>query len=298
MSAVTPPTAAPLTAAPVTATSGTPAPRAAARVRTRHRGLRVVRWTFLAVLGLYFLLPQLAMARFAFQNVPVVLLDASTLFSKWSASSLVDALTQPALWDAAKTSAILAVLAVLLDLALLLPLAILAEIRAPRLRPVLSALTLLPWVIPPIALVVGVAATFRPVAPWFLTSTLSLVPFYAIWAMPFTYRALDSGLRAINARTLVEAARSLGASELTVLFRVLVPNLSASIVAASGLTAALVLGEFAFASLLLKDTLPTYLVNYQRDSPRPGWRSRSPSWCSPLSRSAPSCTCCDVAGSA
>ncbi len=270
MSAVTPPTAAPLTATPPTATSGTPIPRAAAPVHRRHRGLRVVRWTFLAVLGLYFLLPQLAMARFAFQNVPVVLLDASTLFSKWSASSLVDALTQPALWDAAKTSAILAVLAVVLDLALLLPLAILAEIRAPRLRPVLSALTLLPWVIPPIALVVGVAATFRPVAPWFLTSTLSLVPFYAIWAMPFTYRALDSGLRAINARTLVEAARSLGASELTVLFRVLVPNLSASIVAASGLTAALVLGEFAFASLLLKDTLPTYLVNYQRDSPQAG----------------------------
>ena len=134
----------------------------------------------------------------------------------------------------------------------------------------LSALTLLPWVIPPIALVVGVAATFRPVAPWFLTSTLSLVPFYAIWAMPFTYRALDSGLRAINARTLVEAARSLGASVPMVLFRVLVPNLSASIVAASGLTAALVLGEFAFASLLLKDTLPTYLVNYQRDSPQAG----------------------------
>ncbi|MHB1491034.1 MAG: ABC transporter permease, partial [Cellulomonas sp.] len=207
---------------------------------------------------------------FAFQNVPVVLLNASTLFSKWSASSLVDALGQPALWDAAKTSAILAALSVVLDLALLLPLAIIAEIRAPRLRPVLSALTLLPWVIPPIALVVGVAATFRSVAPGFLTSTLSLVPFYAIWAMPFTYRALDSGLRAINARTLVEAARSLGASELTVLFRVLVPNLSASIVAASGLTAALVLGEFAFASLLLKNTLPTYLVNYQRDSPQAG----------------------------
>ncbi|HUX72094.1 MAG TPA: ABC transporter permease subunit, partial [Cellulomonadaceae bacterium] len=264
MSAVTPRVDVPRVQAP------SAAPARPTRGPTRHRGLRVVRWTFLTVLGLYFLVPQLAMARFAFQNVPVVLLDASTLFSKWSASSLVDALSQPALWDAAKTSAILAVLSVVLDLALLLPLAIIAEIRAPRLRPVLSALTLLPWVIPPIALVVGVAATFRDVAPGFLTSTLSLVPFYAIWAMPFTYRALDSGLRAINARTLVEAARSLGASELTVLFRVIVPNLSASIVAASGLTAALVLGEFAFASLLLKNTLPTYLVNYQRDSPQAG----------------------------
>ena len=33
---------------------------------------------------------------------------------------------------------------------------------------------------------------------------------------------------------------------------------------------ALVLGEFAFASLLLKTTLPTYLVDYQRDAPQAG----------------------------
>ena len=41
-------------------------------------------------------------------------------------------------------------------------------------------------------------------------------------------------------------------------------------IAASGLTAAMVLGEFAFASLLLKDTLPTYMVTYQRSDPRGG----------------------------
>jgi len=38
----------------------------------------------------------------------------------------------------------------------------------------------------------------------------------------------------------------------------------------SALTAAMVLGEFAFASLLLKETLPTFLVNYQRSDARNG----------------------------
>ena len=232
--------------------------------------MRIVRAVFLGLLALYFVVPQLAMARFAFQNVPVVLLHTDNLLSRWSVRPLLDALAQPALWTSARTSILIAVLAVLLNLALLLPLSILAEVQAPRLRPVLSAVTLLPWVIPPIALVVGVSATFRAVAPWFLASTYSLVPFYAIWAMPFTYRALDAGLRSINARTLVEAGRSLGASSGTLLLRVLIPNLGASIVAASGLTAALVLGEFAFASLLLKDTLPTYLVTYQRQVPQAG----------------------------
>lgn len=240
------------------------------RPGARLRGVPTLRWVFLAVLGLFFLVPQLAMARFAFQNIPVALLGRGNLTSAWSLHRLTEALAVPALWEAVRVSALLAVLAIVVNLALLLPLAVLAEIRAPWLRPVLSGVTLLPWVIPPIALVVGVAATFRSLAPWFLASDLSLVPFYALWAMPFTYRALDAGLRAMNARTLVEAAQSLGASTTTVLLRVLVPNMSASIVAAGGLTAATVLGEFAFASLLLKNTLPTYLVTYQRQAPQAG----------------------------
>ena len=52
------------------------------------------------------------------------------------------------------------------------------------------------------------------------------MPFYALTAMPFTYRALDAGLQAISARTLNEAARSLGARTWTTLFRVLIPNLA------------------------------------------------------------------------
>ena len=243
---------------------------AAGSVAASRRWVGVARWTFLAGLGLSFLVPQLAMARFAFQNVPVATLDSSTLWTGWSLARLGEALTEPALWVSVRVSVMLAVLTVLLNLALLLPLAVHVEIRAPRLRPFLTAITLLPWVIPPIALVVGVSATFRATVPWFLASPFSLVPFYALWAMPFTYRALDAGLRGISARTLVEAGRSLGASWPTVLLRVLAPNLTASVVAAAGLTAALVLGEFAFPSLLLKNTLPTFLVIYQRSAPQAG----------------------------
>ncbi len=53
------------------------------------------------------------------------------------------------------------------------------------------------------------------------------MPFYAILAMPFTYRSLDAGIRAIDLRTLVDASRSLGAGWFTTMFRVLVPNMRA-----------------------------------------------------------------------
>ena len=65
-------------------------------------------------------------------------------------------------------------------------------------------------------------------------------------------------------------ATSFRASLGTVVFRVLLPNMRAAVVAAGGLTAAMVLGEFAFASLLLKTTLPTVMVDYQRGDPRGG----------------------------
>ena len=105
----------------------------------------------------------------------------------------------------------LALLAVLVNLALLLPAVDRRRALLPAAKGPLTMITLLPWVIPPIALVVGIAATFRTLAPWFLSSPLCLVPFYALTAMPFTYRALDAGLQSIGAKTLNEAARSLGA---------------------------------------------------------------------------------------
>ena len=77
-----------------------------------------------------------------------------------------------------------------------------------------------------------------------------LIPFYTVLAMPFTYRALDAGLRAIDLRTLVDASRSLGAGWTTTMFRVLVPNLRSALLTSAFLTATVVLGEFTMASLM------------------------------------------------
>lgn len=240
-------------------------------VRTARRlPVSTLRITYLVLIAIYFALPMLAMARFAFQNVPMALLTPEKLLTGWSLSGLWTAITDSQVMSATWTSLQIVALSIVVNLLILVPVAIVTEVRNPALRPVITAMTLLPWVIPPIALVVGVAATFRVAAPWFLASSLSLVPFYALWAMPFTYRVLDAGLQAINARTLYEAARGMGASFPTIILKVILPNMRASMIAAAALTAALVLGEFAFASLLLKSTLPTEMVTFQQSDPRGG----------------------------
>jgi putative spermidine/putrescine transport system permease protein len=110
----------------------------------------------------------------------------------------------------------------------------------------------------------------QPHVIWFLDSNYSLIPFYVVLALPFTFRALDAGIRAVDIRTLVDASRSLGAGWGTTFRRALIPNLRTAIISSSFLTVAVVLGEFTIARVLLKDTLPVFLFDYEAQSPQGG----------------------------
>ena len=70
--------------------------------------------------------------------------------------------------------------------------------------------------------------------------------------------------------TLSEAARSLGASWFTVIVRVIAPNMWQAILNAVLLTAALVLGEFTIAYLLLYTNLQVELYSISRNTPNAG----------------------------
>jgi len=229
------------------------------------------RWTFWVILLLFFFLPLIAMGRFAFQTVPVVNLGWDTLLTGWTVRALGDVFTDSGTAAAFTLSAQLTLLTGLLALGIIIPVAVLAELFAPQLKPVIMAFTLLPWLVPPVALVVGVAATFREVAPWFLSWPLSLSFFYALWVLPFTYRAIDGQLRLIGAKTLFEASQSVGANTATFIWRVILPSLRPALFVSSMLIVALVLGEFTFAALLLKETLPVYMLNFQNSNIRAGF---------------------------
>jgi len=243
-------------------------PRPVGKPRTRFA--RLVPNTVIIVCGLFFMLPLLTLARFSLQNVPTILLGSSTLFKKWSLSGLTKAFSAPGFGEALTLSLQLAAGTVVLTLGLLLPTAIWVHMRLPRARSLIEFLTVLPYMIPAIALVAGIFV-IKPHARWFLNSDFSLVPFYVVLALPFTYRSLDAGLRAIDLRTLVDASRSLGAGWLTTLRTVIVPNLRTSIISASFLTAAVVIGEFTIADTLLKETLPRFQATYVGREPQAGY---------------------------
>lgn len=229
---------------------------------------RAVPRVYLVVMAVCFAVPMLVVVRLALRDDPTRPLEIGDVLDHWSASAMSRAATDPQVLEAARTTGVLIVGAVALNLTVLLPVALVTALRYPRLRPVVAALTLVPWIAPPVALVVGVVAATDAGVPWPLGNVYALLPFYALWTMPFTYRVLDSGLQALGARRLYEAGRVLGATRRTVVRRVLLPGLRASVVAAAVLTAATVLGEYAFATMLVQPTLSTVLVGENPDDPR------------------------------
>lgn len=161
----------------------------------------------------------------------------------------------PALKEGFLASIGMSVFTVVVMLALLVPTMTWVRLRLPGLSRTVEFICLLPLTVPAIVLVVGLTPVYAWVFYLFNESTLWLSLAYVVLVLPYAYRALDAGLRAIDVKTLSEAARSLGASWFTVIWRVVLPNLRTAVLSASFLSVALVLGEFTIANLFSRRNL-------------------------------------------
>ncbi len=160
--------------------------------------------------------------------------------------------------------------AIVLSLLIIVPTAYWVTLRMPRLRPVVEFITLLPFVIPPVVLVFGLIRLYsRP--PLLLTATYDssrviLVCAYAALSFPYMFRSVDNGLRAMDVRSLTEAAQSLGAGWTTILRRVILPNLRVALLSGALLTFAIVIGELTVALFLAQRTFGPYMAELTRSA--------------------------------
>lgn len=216
------------------------------RVRTGAiRRFPYWRWIILVLAGLYFALPLYAGFRFA------------------GISSFPSVASQEGFSDAFTLSLRLAAITTVLTLVLMVPTVIWVHLRLPKVRRIMETITILPIVIPPVVLILGVLE----VSPAQLKASANLLALlYVVLAMPFAYRALDAGLRALDLKTLVEASNSLGGGMGTTLWRIILPNLRTALLSATVLTVALVLGEFTMASLDQYQTFPVWIVAFDQTS--------------------------------
>lgn len=211
----------------------------------RLAGEPVLRGLVLVLVGVYLLLPLLAMLEFSTRGIG----DQRSL-AAWTGIG-----TNPDLVDSMVLSLELAALTVALLLVVLVPTMIWVRLRLPGLRRVVEFVCLLPLTIPAIVLVVGLAPVYGWVSYLLGESALTLTFVYTVLALPFAYRSIDGGLVSIDLATLADAGRSLGCSWLDVIWRIVVPNIRGALLSAALISVALVLGEFTISSLLSFNTL-------------------------------------------
>jgi len=235
------------------------------RPRPRRRRPAIWRWVVFAVLGTYFLVPLIASFWFTIED---------RREGGFTAEYYTGILGADGFTSAFGLSVQLAVLTIVITLGLMIPTVLVVYLRLPQLRAAVELITLLPLVRPPIVLVIGVGTVLRwgpnelagtPLGDFLVGLQDERLPWilvfvYVVLAMPFAYRSLDAGIRAVDLHTLVEAARSLGASWPAVVGRVVVPVLRTAVLNAAFLTLALVLGEYTIARLLLFKPFPVWVV--------------------------------------
>jgi putative spermidine/putrescine transport system permease protein len=202
-------------------------------------------WLWVAIGVLYFFVPLIATFDFSLRAKKGVL----------SFLAYERVFKDPAFWNTFTFSLEMAVVTIIFSVLLVVPTAFWIRLRLPQLRVMVEFITMLPFVIPAIVLVFGLIRVFSG-GPFFLTNTsfgtnALLVAGYTVLTLPYMFRSVDTGLAAIDVRSLTEAAQSLGAGWGTILFRVIFPNLRVAILSGAFLTLATVVGEFTIASFLV-----------------------------------------------
>jgi iron(III) transport system permease protein len=201
----------------------------------------------------------------------------------WSLSNYRAALSQSVVLEAILSSLGISVLTVLFCALVGIPLAFLFERYTFPARRLFATLAALPLVLPPLVGTVAfiflcgesgilahmVQSVFRlETAPWSLRGWTALLLFHTYTMYPFFYVLTGAGLSRIDA-ALAEAGRSLGAGRVRVLTKLVLPQLTPSLVAAALLTFMTSMASFSAPLLFGGDvrvlTLEIYTARQRGD---------------------------------
>jgi putative spermidine/putrescine transport system permease protein len=163
-------------------------------------------------------------------------------------------------WGSMRRSLTLALGVVVLSLIICVLAAYWTITRWPEARVIINVLVVLPFVLPGVILSLGLIRVYSH-SPIPMTNTpVMLILATSVLTLPYVYRAIDNAFRAVDVRTLTEAATSLGASPLVALLRIILPNVFPGILAGSLLAISAIMAEFTVANLMVGQSYMTFPV--------------------------------------
>jgi putative spermidine/putrescine transport system permease protein len=221
---------------------------------------RIFAWVIFILGALYFFLPLLGTFFHSIKTRPDIFLAYRQV------------LADPKFYGGLLYSFTVGVITIIVSLAIIVPTAYWVRLKVPRMRPVVEFVTLMPFVLPPVVMVFGLIRVYSS-KPLVLTATnfgsdVLLVCAYVILSFPYMYRAVDTGLAAIDARVLTEAAQSLGSGWARIILRIIFPNIRTALLSGAFLTLAIVIGEYTIANFLARTAaFGPYLSLLGRNAP-------------------------------
>jgi putative spermidine/putrescine transport system permease protein len=234
--------------------SDAPARLATAPVAARRRAGREFGFSFLfIVFAAYMLVPLLGVLLFSL---------ATTWFNTvlpvgYTLDHVTETINDPLFIPTTGRSLIASIATIVVSVVLMTPVMYLLHVAAPRLRPIVEFLSLLPFALPTIVLALSLIRTYSA-PPIVLSGTPTLLILsYVVTGLPFMFRGIDNSLRAIDTRGLSEASATLGASRWTTLRRVILPNIRTGIAAGALLVFSVSFGEFTLSSFIVGDAWKT-----------------------------------------
>ncbi len=217
-------------------------------------GVRELGFTILFVVFIgYMLFPLVGVFLF---SIATTWFD-TVLPAGYTTKHIQDTIGDPLFIPTMSRSLIASIATIAVSVILMTPTLYLIHVAAPRLRPVVEFLSLLPFALPTIVLALSLIRTYSS-KPLVLSGTPTLLILaYVVTGLPFMYRALDNSLKAIDTSVLSEASSTLGASRWMTFRRVILPNIGPGIMAGALLVFSVSFGEFTLSSFLVGDAWKT-----------------------------------------
>jgi spermidine/putrescine transport system permease protein len=222
-------------------------------------GARLLGGYFL-FLVLFLYAPLVVLVIFSFDDSQVQTLPYSGFTLRWFHAVF----SNGDLIAAVQRSAIIALLAAAGATMLGLITAVALTARRLALRAVVTALLLLPLVIPYIVLAVGLLILLQSLG--FRQALWAVLLGHIVVSVPYCILVILPRLRTID-QSIVDAARDLGAGAWTAFRRVTLPLIIPALLSSAILAFTISFDEFAIASFLVpagKDTLPVYIYTGSR----------------------------------
>ena len=215
-------------------------------------------------LGVYFWLlvvflyiPLVVLAIFSFDNSTIAALPFKGFTTRW----YHDAINNPDMLDAVKLSVKIALANSILATSLGVIGAI--GLSAPRLRgrSVITAVLMLPLVVPYIVLAIGMLILLNEIGSG--PSAFAILAAHIVITVPYTILVILPRLRTLDP-SLMEAGRDLGSTEFGAFWRITRPLLTPAIISSMIVAFTISFDEYAIASFLVppgENTFPVFIYS-------------------------------------